>query len=239
MKNKANKCKMLINYIHDFSIAKSANLYQILENHVWKFRFCSSFFFLSFFLSFFFLSSSFDKLNSKTVVCMWVLNIPNGWSATVHLPFLVLGGVRATTGELRPQNCSQRCFACSIIDFWGVDFWGFSSIIPDVAHIVRPHPDYWNERMQLWVSRSSTIHVHVGFSIYLALKNSSVHLKTLLCIWIRFGCPECDSTHFGGKQLWLYNHLDINSSWKLLVASCVCVCGWSLIARFQHVRFQH
>ena len=49
MKNKANKCKMLINYI----------LYQVRENHVQKFRFC---------LSSFFLSSFADKLNAKTIV---------------------------------------------------------------------------------------------------------------------------------------------------------------------------
>ena len=30
--------------------------------------------------------------------------VPNDCSATGHLPFLVWGGVQATTGELRPQN---------------------------------------------------------------------------------------------------------------------------------------
>ena len=40
----------------------------------------------------FFLSFS-DKLNSKTIVCMRILYVPNDCSATGHLPFLVWDGI--------------------------------------------------------------------------------------------------------------------------------------------------
>ena len=53
----------------------------------------------------FFLSFFGDKLYSKTIVCMRIFHIPNDCSATWHPPFLVWGGVRATTGKLRSQTC--------------------------------------------------------------------------------------------------------------------------------------
>ena len=125
------------------------------------------FIFLSFFLS------SFDKLNSKTIVCMHILCILNDCSAIRHLPFPVYGGIQAMNGQLRLQNCLQKCLACSI-----VDFWGFCSISLGVARIVGPHLNYWMHAtwVQQCVSRSSTI----VFSIYLALKTNSVQPKTLL-----------------------------------------------------------
>ena len=98
---------------------------------------CKKFQFSSYFLSFFFSFS--NKLNLKTIVCMWILQIPNDCSATGHLSFLVWGTIRATTGKLRPQNGLKRCLACSV-----VNFWGFCSIILSMAHIVRPHPDACN-----------------------------------------------------------------------------------------------
>ena len=67
-----------------------------------------------------------------------ILYISNDSSATWHLPFLVWDSIQATTGELWPRNCLQSHFAPLV-----VDFWGFRSIIPGVAHIVKPHPDYW------------------------------------------------------------------------------------------------
>ena len=97
-----------------------------------KSQFCSSSFF---FLSSFFFSSV--TRNSKTIRCMQILYIPNDFSATEHLPFLVWGGVRATTGELRPRNVPRVC-KTSVF----VDFWGFCLRNPGVARIVRPHPDY-------------------------------------------------------------------------------------------------
>ena len=103
MKNEANECKMFKNYIPwlfycQIDCKSSANLYRVRENHARKFRFCSSSFFLS--------SSSFaNELNSKTIACVQIVNIPNDCSATWHLPFLGPRGVRATTGELRPRNC--------------------------------------------------------------------------------------------------------------------------------------
>ena len=51
-----------------------------------------------------------DKLNTKTIVCMGIVHISNDCSATGHLPFLVSGGVRATTGELRPRNLLETVF---------------------------------------------------------------------------------------------------------------------------------
>ena len=47
----------------------------------------------------------------------------NNCSATGHLPFVVWGGIRATTGELWPRNCLQGHLAFSF-----ADFWGFSSL---------------------------------------------------------------------------------------------------------------
>ena len=88
-------------------------------------------------LSFFFLSSSSVTHNSKTTRCMQILYIPNDCSATEHLPFLVWGGVRATTGELWPRNGPRAC-KTSVF----VDFWGFGLRNPGGARIVRPHPDY-------------------------------------------------------------------------------------------------
>ena len=86
----------------------------------------------------FFLSSSFsDKHNSKTIQCMRILYLPNDCSTTGHLPFLVWGGVQATTGELWPRNSPP---VCKTLVF--VDFCGFCLRIPGVAHIVRPRLDY-------------------------------------------------------------------------------------------------
>ena len=85
----------------------------------------------------FFLSSSVTH-NSKTIRCMPILYIPNDCSATEQLPFLVWGGVQATTGELRPRNGPPVCKTLVFINFCG-----FCLRIPGVARIVRPHPDYW------------------------------------------------------------------------------------------------
>ena len=40
--------------------------------------------------------SIFDKLYSKTIVCMQILHIPNDCSANGHLTFLFWGGVQAS-----------------------------------------------------------------------------------------------------------------------------------------------
>ena len=143
--------------------------------------------------------------------------VPNDCSMTDHLPFLVCGGVRATTGKLRPRNCPP---VCKTLVF--VDFWGFFSIISGVAHKVKPHPDYWTrvtgcdelasnrQRDQQWVvSRNSTI----VFStyMYLALKTNSMQPKTPLCIWIPFGCPQHDSICFQRGVAVTSNHLNTKS----------------------------
>ena len=149
-----------------------------------------SFFFLSFFLSFF--SSSSDKHSSKTILCMRILYIPNDCSTTGHLPFLVRGGVRATTGKLRQRNGPPVCKTLAFVDF--------CLRIPGVARIVRPQPDYWKHvavcdefaTRQLLVSRSSTIVI----SIYLILKINLVQWKTPLCIQISFESPQCESACF-------------------------------------------
>ena len=68
---------------------------------------------------------------------MKILYIPNDCSTTGHLPFLVWGGVRATTGEVRPRNGPPMCKTLMFINFCG-----YYLRIPGVARIVRPHPDY-------------------------------------------------------------------------------------------------
>ena len=52
----------------------------------------------------FFHFSFFNKHKWKNIWCMQISNIPNNWPTTGHLPFLVWGGVWATTGEQRPWN---------------------------------------------------------------------------------------------------------------------------------------
>ena len=64
-------------------MASSANLYQVRENQTWIFQFC--------------LSSFFVTHNSKAICCMWILYISNDCSAARRLPFLVWGGILATT----------------------------------------------------------------------------------------------------------------------------------------------
>ena len=70
---------------------KFTNFYQVRETVSENFDFVPS---LSFFLS-----SFTDKLNSKNIVCMQVVHISNDCSGIGHLPFLVWGGVRATTAS--------------------------------------------------------------------------------------------------------------------------------------------
>ena len=99
MENEANECKILINYIPWLSIAKSTARV-LLTFIAFEKTTRENFDFVHL------LSSSFTKeLNSKTIACMPIVNIPNECSATLHPPFLSLCGVRATTGELRPQKC--------------------------------------------------------------------------------------------------------------------------------------
>ena len=137
---------------------------------------CSS----SFFFFFLLLLSSVTH-NSKTIRCMQILYIPNDCSATEHLPFLVWGGVRATTGELRPRNGPRVC-KTSVF----VDFWGFCLCNPGVARNSQATPGLLNACVtvcdefsrQLPASRSWT----TVFSIYLMLKTILVPRKTPLCI---------------------------------------------------------
>ena len=83
---------------------------------------------------------------------------------------------------------------------------------------------YWDEfaSKQLWVSRSSTL--HVVLFIYLALKTSLVHLDTCT-----FGSLQRDSADF---RRWAQHQFCLEVADSLL---CVCVCGWSLNMRYQHV----
>ena len=132
-----------------------------------------------------------DRYNSTTIWCMQILCIPNNCSATGHLPFLVWGGAWFTTGGLRPKNCFQGRFMFSVFDFWG-----FCSIILTVAHIVRPHLDYWIPATTfIWLSWS----LNIVLFIYSALKTVQRQLKTSLYFYIPFESPQRDSTRFGGK----------------------------------------
>ena len=83
--------------------------------------------------------------------------------------------------------------------------------IPGGAHIVRPHPDYWT-------------HVEDHLS---ATEDAVVHLDTCT-----FGSPQRDSACVW-RWIWRWivvtsDHIDKSSVWKLLAASCVRVCSWSL-----------
>ena len=169
-----------------YSIAKSTlqvplTFTQGRENQTRKL----SILFIFFLLSFFLLSSV--THNSKTIRCMQILYIPNDCSATEHLPFLVWGGVRATTGELRPRNGPRVCNTSVF-----VDFWGFCLRNPGVARIVRPHPDYWTRVLQCGDVFSRQLPASRSWlqfsSIYLMLKTILIPRKDALCasryLWI-------------------------------------------------------
>ena len=74
-------------------------------------------------LSFFFS----DKHSSKAIRRERILYIPNNFSTTGHLPFLVWGGVRATTGELRPRNgpeyARRACSSTSGDSVYVIQVW--------------------------------------------------------------------------------------------------------------------
>ena len=97
---------------------------------------------------------------------------------------------RAMASKLSPRT--PRMLFCQLL---GLLFTYFGC---GRLSLLKPHQD--TERMQLWVSRSSTT---VSPSC-LALKTISVQPKTQT-----FGSPQRDSAHFRGKQLWLYSdHLN-------------------------------
>ena len=58
--------------------------------------------------------------NLKAIQCMGILCVLNDCSTIGHLPFLVYGAVRTTTGELWPPNYVQR----HIVSLFG-HFYGF------------------------------------------------------------------------------------------------------------------
>ena len=68
------------------------------------------------------------------------------YQTTPLLPDIFLFWFRAayetTTGELRPRNGP---LVCKMLAFVG--FSDFCLRIPGVAHIVRPHPDYWTHAL--------------------------------------------------------------------------------------------
>ena len=94
--------------------------------------------FLFLFLLFFFLSFLFVTHNSKTTWCTQIFYIPNNFSTTRYLPFLVWGRVQATTGKLQPWNGPSLCKIFSTGNFCGYAYvlW------------VRPHPHYWTHAFQ-------------------------------------------------------------------------------------------
>ena len=107
MKNKANECKKaykLVGYFIAKSIS-SANLGQHPEIQMWRFQFCSSFIF--------FLSpiSITPKLYG---VCKYYTYQTTPLLRVIFL-FWFGGSIWATAGELQPQNCFQRRFACLVV----------------------------------------------------------------------------------------------------------------------------
>ena len=130
---------------------------------------------------------------------MQIIRTPNDWSATGHLSFLVWSGIQGMTGELLPQNYLQLCLACSV-----VDFWGFCSIIPGV------------ERETCSQATPRLLNTWPWKLVQCNRKCccASRYLLDLLNV-IAF-ISEVGSYDYR-------NHLDINASWKSLVAICVCL----------------
>ena len=144
-------------------------------------------FFLSFFLSFIlslflsflisFFLSFFITHNSKTIWYMLILYIPNDCFATRHFPFLVCGGVQATTGELWRRNCPSVRKAFLFGNFCGLCLWilgvVYSQDTPRVLFTPQknmgcewsslvswPDPSFprvWLVRLALWVPRSTKV----------------------------------------------------------------------------------
>ena len=78
------------------------------------------------------------------IVCMRILHIPNDCSATGHL-FLGWGGIRATTGELLPQNVSKGAL-CARLSTSGASVYIFQ-----VWHVSQATPgllNAWNVSKQ-------------------------------------------------------------------------------------------
>ena len=146
---------------------------------------------------------------------MRILYILNDCSSTGHVPFLVWGGVRGTTGKLQPQNCLQKCIMFSLRHFWG-----FCSIILAAARIIRSHMDYLLNMCitgcaefasnQLWVrSRVNSVFFYLlGNRRRLCASRYLLDLRSVIVPISKVS--SCDYS----------NRLDTNSVWKLLVASC-------------------
>ena len=86
---------------------------------------------------FIFLSFLADQLNSKNIMCMQILHIPNDCSATGHLPFPGWDSVhvQAVIGELWPQNLFKTVSKCTSRT---------RSLTSGASvQLVRPHSDYW------------------------------------------------------------------------------------------------
>ena len=110
--------------------------------------------------------------------------ILNECSATGYLPCLVWSGVQATTSELKPWNCLQKCFACLVVDFCDL-----CSIILGVARTVKPHPDNWTHatvsKQKCYVYVSWPLHFPAWFKFYLS------SIKTGTCKFIQNHASYC------------------------------------------------
>ena len=93
---------------------------------------------------------------------MNIIHVLHDCSAKSHLPFLFWGeGIRATTGELQPWNCLQRCFSFSSKHFCGFLFTQsrhvtYSQAMPGLLNACNTSCDEIASN-QLWISRSLTI----------------------------------------------------------------------------------
>ena len=186
MEKKANECKMLIDYIPGYSIAKctsisTANFIKfkktIRENLYFVHLLCL---FVCLFLSFFVFFFT-DELNVKTMVCMRTFHTPNDCSASRASFFSGLGwrmryDWQSTAMKLQVTSPKMHVLGCRLVGFL-FNYYGHGRYMC----IVRPL-SAWNSE-----SRSSTI----VYFISLALKTNSVQLKTL-----PFGSPQRDSIHF-------------------------------------------
>ena len=150
-----------------------------------KILFSSSFFFLSFFLFA-------DQLNSKTIVCMRILHIPNDmlWSI-----FLV--GVREAY-ELHVQLVSYGPETVSINASLAHSLTSGASVyVFPACHVSQATPGLLNVCATVRKQKFEYSFLLLGLEHQIsATEDTVVHLRTC-----SFGSPECDIARFRGKYI--------------------------------------
>ena len=134
------------------------------------------------------LSFLFIKNNWNTILCMRILNIPNNCSADeAHSYLFELH--ESYYWQVVAKKLPLRLFTCLV-----VNFWGFSSSTPDVACIVRPHPDIWMCVLQAAMSQLATNIIKqkldYSFLYLLGLQDQSNATEEVDIFWI--SSLQCD-----------------------------------------------